>query len=146
MNSEEYIITYDLKNKIADKIKNLTEKSDLICVKKIIINNNANIFHVKNKSGYLFTSFDKCTDQTFRMLIDFFNDLELREMEESQNTSDNLQHLTNKSKDIYKDRFKYTISEASVLKKQQYNKALQDHHDKCMEHFDKISKNKKSKE
>lgn len=68
--------SFGKKKKLVERIQKLTDKNDLMKIKKIIIDNNPDLGFMKNSNGY-FMQFQNLSDDTYKKLTEFLDEKDI---------------------------------------------------------------------
>jgi hypothetical protein len=124
--------SFETKKKLANRIQKLSSKTDLIQIKKIIVENNPELEFMKNSNGY-FTHFHNLSGKTYTILSDFLNEKDSREKKKmlkdmeseicdnSELLSEEVSALTEKH---VSKKLRLTNTENHILNRAKYEKEL----------------------
>jgi len=123
--------SFDKKKKLVNKIQQLTNKTNLIEIKNIILENNPNLVPTKNSNGY-FLYFHNLTTDTYKKITDYLDNIEKLEHEKQMQQLDSeiressellSENFSNEENNISK-KLKLTNVESHILNRMRYEKEL----------------------
>lgn len=122
--------SFEKKKKLVNRIQKLSNKTDLVQIKKIIVENNPELAFMKNSNGY-FMQFQNLSDETYAKLTDFLNEKDAREKKkilkeiESEILSDEANTLIDNISDKnMSKKLRLTNAENHILNRAKYEKEL----------------------
>jgi hypothetical protein len=124
--------SFDKKRRLADRIQKLTDKKDLMQVKKIIVENNPDLPFMKNSNGY-FMQFHDLSTESYIKLGEYMDkkdekkrikDIESDLIESSELLSE-VNEITNDASDNnISKKLRLTNTESHILNRVRYEKEL----------------------
>ena len=133
------VYTIDKKRKMASKISDIRNKSDLKLIKSIIFEENPDI-SVNKDSGGMLMFFQNLTIKTYERLDQLLAMIDKRTSNTNQETSckyiDKLSDSYNNSNYLTSHtRFRYTNKERSIMRKKEYDEIITDQNNMIINAF-----------